>query len=364
MFMIPIAKPSIGEEEKKAVLEVLDSGLLSQGKKVLEFEEKFAKFVKVKHAVATSNGTTALHLALLANGIKPGDEVITTPFTFIATANAIKYVGAKPVFVDISDDFNINVELIEDKISDKTKAIIPVHLYGKPCDMKSITEISSRYGLKIIEDACQAHGANISGKYVGSFGTGCFSFYPTKNMTAAEGGIVTTNDDLVAENLRMLRAHGMKVRYYHDTLGYNFRMTDVHAAIGVEQLNKLPKFNELRAKNAEYLSNELSNVKGIVVPKLDEGFNHVFHQFTIRVTPEFKLNREELSKYLSDKGIGSMVYYPVPLHKQKSFSAEGYHNESYPVTEQFSSQVLSLPVYPGLTKDELDKIINTIKEVA
>lgn len=349
--MIPIAKPQLGLEEKKAVLNVLDSGMLAQGKKVAEFERSFAEFVGVKHAVATSNGTTALHIALLANGISAGDEVITTPFTFIASANCVRYVGAKPVFVDIGKDFNIDVNKIEEKISDKTKAILPIHLYGNPCNMKRIMEIADKYNLIVIEDACQAHGACFDGKRVGSFGTGCFSFYPTKNMTTAEGGMVTTDDDLVAERLRLLRAHGMKVRYYHDVLGYNFRMTDVHAAIGVEQLKKLEGFNSKRREHAQYLNNGLKDVEGLVLPSITD--NHVFHQYTIRVLND----REKLVRHLDSKGVGSMIYYPVPVHKQKVYAL----SESFPVTEKFCEQVLSLPVHPGLLNEELDSIIKSVK---
>ena len=248
---INIASPQIGKEEIKAVTDVMKSGMLAQGPRVAEFEEKFAKFIGTKYAVATSSGTTALEVALRAHGIKEGDEVITTPFTFIASANSILYTGARPVFVDIDPEtFNIDPDLIEKAITKKTKAILPVHLYGSACDMTKIMQIAKKHHLDVIEDACQAHGAEWKNKKVGSFGTGTFSLYPTKNMTTGEGGMITTNDKEVYEQALLIRAHGSKVKYYHDILGYNYRMTDIEGAIGIEQLKKLPKFNKARQANA------------------------------------------------------------------------------------------------------------------
>src|SRR3989304_8088785 len=238
--MIHIASPLIGEEEKKAVEEVRSSGMLAQGPKVRELEEAFSRYIGSGHAIAANNGTTALHAALLACGIKRGDEVITTPFSFIATANTILYCGAKPVFADISEKtFNIDPEKIKDKITKKTKALLIVHLYGLPCEMKGILEICEEHNLRLIEDACQAHGAEYKGKKVGSFGdAACFSFYPTKNMTTGEGGMIKTNDMEVAEKAMLLREHGSKVRYHHEILGYNYRMTAIASAIGIEQLKR------------------------------------------------------------------------------------------------------------------------------
>ncbi len=239
---VNIAQPQIGKEEIKAVTEVLKSGMLAQGPKVAEFEEKFAKFIGVKCAIATTSGTTALHVALLSAGIGPGDEVITTPLTFIATANAILYTGARPVFVDIDEaTYNINPDLIEKVITEKTKAIMPVHLYGQSANMTKIMAVARKHKLTVIEDACQAHGARWKEKKVGSFGIGAFSFYPTKNMTTGEGGMITTDSKEIYEKACLIRAHGSKVKYYHDILGYNFRLTDIGAAIGIEQLKKLPK---------------------------------------------------------------------------------------------------------------------------
>jgi len=242
--MINIAKPVIGPEEKQAVMEVLDSGIIAQGPRTKAFEEGFAAMCQVKHAVATSSGTTALHVAMLANKIGDGDEVVTTAFTFIASANSVLYAGARPVFADINPrTFNIDPEKIEAAITPRTKAILPVHLFGLSCDMDPIMKIAQKHNLVVIEDACQSHGATYKGKKVGSYGTGTFSLYPTKNITSAEGGMITTDDDAVDDECRVIRQHGMRKRYFHEELGYNFRMTDVHAAIGLAQLQKLAVFN-------------------------------------------------------------------------------------------------------------------------
>jgi dTDP-4-amino-4,6-dideoxygalactose transaminase len=356
--MIPMAKPLIGEEEKQEVLRVLGSGGLAQGSEVKAFEDGFAAALGVKHAVATANGTTALHLALLANGIGPGDEVITVPFTFIASANAVLYCGATPVFVDIEPgSFNMDPDLIEAAITPHTKAILPVHLYGNPADMPRIMAIAERHGLRVIEDACQAHGATIAGRTVGTFGTGCFSFYPTKNITTAEGGIITTNDDEVADLARMLRAHGMRRRYYHEMLGYNFRMTDVHAAIGVAQLPKLGEFTRRRQANAAYLSARLPADK-VQVPLVRPDVAHVFHQYTVRVLPP--LERDAVREKLAAAGVGSEVYYPLPVHRQQVYQDRGYGDLCFPVTEEATAQVLSLPVHPALTEQDLAAVVAAV----
>ncbi len=354
--MIPIARPVIGEEEKKAVLEVLSSGIIAQGPKVKTFEDAFAGYIGVKHAVATSSGTTALHTALLACGIKAGDEVITTPFTFIASANAILYCNAKPVFADIDEKtFNIDPEEINEKVTRKTKALLIVHLYGQPCDMDAITEICEDHNLKLIEDACQAHGAEYKGRKVGSFGdAACFSFYPTKNMTTGEGGIITTNSEEIAEKAKLIREHGSKVRYEHIALGYNYRMTDIAAAIGIAQLKKLEEMNAKRIENAKRLSEGLKGIKGIVTPYIAPEVKHVFHQYTIRVE-----NREEIIKRLEKAGIGYGIHYPRPIHKQKLYIDLGYEDK-LPVAEKASQEVLSLPVHPGIGEGDIDYIIEVI----
>ena len=355
--MIPIARPQMGEEEKELVWSALSSGMLAQGSRVRELEERFAAFVGVEHAVATSSGTTALHLALLANGIGPGDEVITVPFTFIASAASIVYTGARPVFVDVrEDDFCIDPGLVEAAITPRTRAILPVSLYGQPADMPALAEIASRRGLALIEDAAQAHGAAIGDRRSGSWGAGCFSFYPTKNMTTGEGGMLTTADPEVAERTRLLREHGMKVRYHHDTLGYNFRMTDIHASIGLAQLTKLPANNERRRQIAARYDAEL---RGVTVPTVRDGVTHVYHQYTIRV-PE----RDTFAARLADRGVGSGIYYPIAVHQQKPFVAMGLGDEQFPVSERLCADVLSIPVHPSLTDEEVTAVIAAVNAVA
>jgi dTDP-4-amino-4,6-dideoxygalactose transaminase len=355
--MIYMAKPQIGDEEKQAVMEVLDSGMIAQGPRVKAFEDAFAEMCGVKHAIATTSGTTALHVALLAHGIGQGDEVITSAFTFIASANSILFTGAKPVFVDIDPrTFNIDPDKIEAAITPKTKAIMPVHLYGLACDMDPILSIAEKHGLAIIEDACQSHGAVYKGKKAGSFGTGTFSLYPTKNITSGEGGMITTNDPVIDEKCRVIRQHGMRRRYYHDELGYNFRMTDVHAAIGLAQLKKLDKFNSIRQTNAKFLS---ENLKGVVVPYVPDEQTHVFHQFTVRV-PNGK--RDALRSHLQENGVGSEVYYPVPIHQQSFYVSDLEYNESLPETENAAQEVLSLPVHAGLTPSDLETIVAALNE--
>ncbi len=358
--MIPIAKPLLGEEEKKAVLEVLNSGMLAQGQKVVQFEQEFARFIDVKHAIATSNGTTALHTALLAHGIGKGDEVITAPFSFVATANAIRMCGAYPVFIDIDENtFNLNPGLIEPAITKKTKAILPVHLFGQSCDMDKINAIAQKHNLIVIEDACQAHGAQWNRKKVGSFGTGCFSFYPTKNMTTGEGGIITTNDDNIAQKARLIREHGSQKRYYHQIVGFNHRMTDIAAAIGIEQLRKLHLFNSLRQHNAHLLSKMLRALPGVCTPIPHA--EHVFHQFSIRITKDFPKSRDEVLTHLSSKGIGSAVFYPLPIHKQESYKE--WNHFSFPIAERVAQEILALPIHPSITSSDLESIAAALQEL-
>jgi perosamine synthetase len=355
--MINIAQPIIGPEEKQAVLEVLDSGLLAQGPRVAAFETAFADMCAVEYAIATASGTTALHTALLAHEIGDGDEVITTPFTFIASANSILFTGARPVFVDIDPlTFNINPERIEAAITSRTKAIMPVHLFGLSCDMDPIMAIAREKGLAVIEDACQSHGAQYKGRRTGSFGTGTFSLYPTKNMTSAEGGMITTHDAQIFQSCQAIRQHGMKRRYYHDELGFNFRMTDVHAAIGLEQLKKLSKFNRRRQDNAKYLS---TNLHGVVTPVVPDGYEHVFHQYTIRLPGG---GRDALVAHLHKNGIGTGVYYPIPIHKQSYYRKKLGYDQKLPEAELAAAEVISLPVHPGLEKADLEKIVRCVNE--
>jgi perosamine synthetase len=360
--MIPIAKPIIADDEIDEVVKVLRSGFIAQGPKVAEFEEKFAEYIGVKHAVAVSSGTTALHLALLAAGIGPNDEVITTPFTFAATGNSVLHVGAKPVFIDIDNKtYNLNPENIEKVITDKTKAVMPVHLYGQPAEMDSIIQIAEDHDLIVIEDAAQAHGAVYKGKKTGSLGDmGCFSFYPTKNMTTSEGGIITTENEDMAEKARVLRSHGESERYTHVVLGYNFRMTDIAAAIGIVQLKKLDKFNEKRIENAKYLTERIDKINGITAPFVDDDVKHVYHQYTVRVG---KSKRNELMEFLNSRGIGTGIHYPKPIYDQKLYKELGF-SASCPEADAASSDVLSLPVHPSLEKNDLEKIVSVLDEAS
>jgi perosamine synthetase len=358
---IPVARPFIGQEEKEAVLRVMASGQLAQGKEVAAFEAEFALACGVGYAVAVTNGTTALHLALLAHGIGPGDEVITSSFSFIATANSILYTGARPVFVDIEpDSFNLDPALVAQAITPRTRAIMPVHLFGQPARMGRLLEIARQHNLAVIEDACQAHLAETEGKKAGSFGTGCFSFYPTKNMTSGEGGMITTNDPAIADKAAIMRAHGMRQRYYHEITGYNYRMTDLHAAIGRVQLGRLPGWNVQRQANAAYLNARLAELEArVVCPVVTANSSHVYHQYTVRIQPDSAVNRDALRILLDQQGIGSGVYYPVPIHRQAVYQERGY-DDYLPLTEQAAGEVLSLPVYPGLTLQELEFIARAV----
>jgi perosamine synthetase len=356
--MIPVSKPYLGEAEKKAVMEVLDSGMLAQGPRTAKLEERFAQVCGVKHAIATTSGTTALHVALLAHGIGPGDEVITTPFTFIASVNSILFTGARPVFVDIDEaTFNIDPALIEAAITPRTKAILPVHLYGYVCDMEALQAIANRHGVKIIEDACQAVGATYRGQKAGSFGMGCFSLYATKNVMSAEGGMITTQDDVLAEQCRLIRNHGMKRRYYHDMLGYNFRMSDLHAAIGLAQMDRLEDFTAKRQANAAYLN---ANLKTVQTPKVKEGYGHVWHQYTVRVNGG--RDRDAAVKQLNEAGVGTGVFYPVPAHQQ-GYIQETVGRVTLPVAERLAQEVISLPVHPQLSQADLETIVQAVNRL-
>ncbi len=362
--MIPISKPSIGENETRAVNAALASGILAQGPRVAEFERAFAEYIGVKHAIATSNGTTALHLALLAHGIGAGDQVITTPFTFIASLNAILYANATPRLIDVDDSFNLDVSQIESAITPQTRAIMPIHLFGLPADMHRILELARAHNLLVIEDACQSHGAMFQGQRAGSFGTGAFSFYATKNMTTGEGGMLTTNDDATAAHARLLLNHGMRVRYHHEILGYNYRMTDLAAAIGIEQLKQLDTFNARRLENAMYYNAQFQNMRGLELPRLFPQRTHVFHQYTLRVLPEFPMTRDQLSAALQARGIGTGIYYPISAHQQASVASYAWAQVQLPRAQQFSAQVISLPVHPNISATERAYIAETVRTLA
>jgi perosamine synthetase len=359
---IPIAAPQIGEEERTAVLAVLDSGQLAQGPVVEAFESEFAKWCGARHAVAVNSGTAALHLLLLAHGIKEGDEVITSPFTFVASANTALFVGARPVFVDIeSETYCLDPALLEAAITPRTRAIMPVDLYGQAAQIPELREIADRRGLTLIEDACQAHGAAIGPHKAGAMGVSAsFSFYPTKNMTTAEGGMVTTDDADVAAKVGTLRQHGAAQRYQHDVLGYNFRMTEMAAAIGRAQLAKLDRFNEIRRRNASVLDEGLAGIPGVTTPRERPGYRHVYHQYTLRIEHD----RDKFQARLRELGVGTAVHYPIPVHRQPLYLGLGYGDVSLPVSEAAARQVLSLPVHPGLTESDLDRIIDSVRRAA
>jgi dTDP-4-amino-4,6-dideoxygalactose transaminase len=353
---VALSRPQLSDDEKHAVMKVLDSGIIAQGPVTAAFEKAYAAYVGVPHAVAVSSGTAALHVALLAHGIKPGDEVITSSFSFIASANSIVYCGAKPVFADIDPrTFNLDPASVERLITPRTRAIMPVHLFGHPADMDAFQEICRVHKLALVEDACQAHGATFKDRQVGSLGTGCFSFYPTKNMTSGEGGMITTRDADVAARARLVRNHGMPERYKHTTLGFNLRMTDIHAAIGLNQLEKLPGRNAQRRDNARQLSERLAGC-GVGLPVELPGCGHVWHQYTIRVSA----GRDAAVEALTRAGIGTGVYYPKPIHQQPLYLEMGYQDQ-LPQTQRAAAEVISLPVRPDLTAEELTRVVDAVR---
>jgi perosamine synthetase len=356
--LIPLSRPWIGPEEKAAVLEVLESGMLAQGPRVAALEAAFSSVTGARHAIATSSGTTALHLALLAHGIGPGDEVITSPFTFIASVNAILFTGAKPVFADIEEtSFNIDPERLEAAITSRTKAVMPVHLYGQPCDMDEICEIALKHNVVLLEDAAQAVGATYRGRHVGTFGTAVFSLYATKNVMSGEGGIITTDDDHVADMARLLRNHGMRNRYEYELLGYNFRLTDVLAAIGIAQLGRIEEATRRRRSNAAYLN---ASIRGVMTPVVKEGRDHVWHQYTVRLPQG--ADRGDAARRLGEEGVGTGVFYPRGAHRFPHVHAHT-GDLDLPVTDRVAASVLSLPVHPLLDKSDLERIAAAVNSL-
>ena len=358
---IPPARPVVGEDEIEAAVRVLRSGMVVQGPEVAAFEEEFGAVVDGRHCVAVNSGTSALQLSLLALGLRPGDEVIVPSFSFAASANAVRLAGAEPVFVDIEPDyFSLDPQAVEAAVGPRTVAIMPVHLYGHPADMTAISAIAERHGLAVVEDAAQAHGATWGSRPVGAWGTaGCFSFYPTKNMHSLEGGMVSTADASYARTIRLLRNQGMEQRYANEIVGANMRLTDVAAAVGRAQLTKLAGWNEQRRTNAEALSKGLQHV---VTPLTAPQATHVFHQYTIRV-PE---GRDKVQKGLTERGVGSAVYYPTPIHLLKPYlpgSRDGNRDWDLPETMKAAAEVLSLPVYPGLTDDQLGRVVEAVNDL-
>lgn len=365
---IPSNRPILGAEEINAVTKVLKTGMLThksgEGQFALKFEEAFAKFIGAKHAIAVNSGTAALHAALLALNVEPGDEVIAPPFSFIATTNMILLCGAKVVFADIDPHtYNLNPEKVESAITPQTKAIMPVHLYGHPTEMDPLLELAQKHDLSIVEDCCQAHGAKYRGRQVGTIGdVGCFSLYPSKVITTGEGGVLTTYNDELAVNLRRIRTHGEVRPYEFIRLGHNYRMPEMEAAIGVEQLKRLPGFLKQRHKNAKYLSKHLSDVEGIVLPHEADWATHNWYLYTIRV--QRPLNRDIVQKTLHEAKIGAAIYYEVPLHLTPIYRKLFKYKEGMmPVAEQATQEVLSLPVHPALTDSELAWIVEKVHQV-
>jgi dTDP-4-amino-4,6-dideoxygalactose transaminase len=325
--------------------------MLAQGPRVAAFEDAFTQLTGTRHAIATSSGTTGLHLALMAHGIGPGDEVITSPFTFIASVNTILYTGATPVFADIDEgSFNIDPKAIEAVITPRTKALMPVHLYGQPCDMDEISALARKHGLAIIEDAAQAIGATYGGRQAGAFGTGVFSLYATKNVMSGEGGMITTDDDHIADQCRLLRNHGMRRRYEYEVLGYNFRLTDVLAAIGLAQLGRMPEATERRRANARFLN---AQIESVATPAIKEGREHVWHQYTVRV-PE-GVDRDAAVKRLDEAGVGTGIFYPMGANRFPHIK-EVVGDVEMPVTDRVAASVISLPVHPLLEPADLERI--------
>ncbi|PYD00206.1 DegT/DnrJ/EryC1/StrS family aminotransferase [Microbacterium esteraromaticum] len=357
---IPPAKPIIGDEEREAVDRVMRSGMVAQGPEVAAFEEEFsAHFVPGRPSVAVNSGTAGLHLGLLAAGVGPGDEVIVPSFTFAATGNSVALTGGTPVFVDIEPEtFTLDPEAVAAAITPQTKGILPVHLYGHPARMRELEKIAADRGVALYEDAAQAHGASLDGRPVGSFGEfAMFSLYPTKNMTSGEGGMVTTATEEVARRVKLLRNQGMERQYENEIIGFNARMTDIHAAIGRVQLTKVDAWTRTRQQNAAFLD---ANLQGVVVPPVADGAVHVYHQYTIRV-PE---DRDGFVAALkAEHNVGAGVYYPIPNHRLPSLApyAPGL---DLPETERAAREVVSLPVHPSLSQDDLERIVTAVNTLA
>jgi perosamine synthetase len=362
--MIPISRVVIDAATQALVQEVLQSGQLAQGPMVARFEDHCRAMAATAHAIAVNNGTTALELALQALDIGPGDEVITTPFTFAATINAIVHSGAEVRFADVTDDYTIDPAGVEAQINGRTKAIMPVHLYGLPSDMNALAPIAQKHGLSMIEDAAQSHGATVDGQPVGGYGLACFSFYATKNLSTGEGGVVTTNDDALAEKMRVLRNQGMRARYAYEMPGHNYRMMDLVAALAMSQFEQRATMEEARRANADFLSKGLADIDCLVLPYEPEGRRTVWHQYTVRLRPDAHISRDDFMAGLLERGVGCGVYYPKAAYDYDCYrNHPRIHVTECPNTEAFATSVVSLPVHQHLTSDELDTIVRVTREV-
>lgn len=353
---VRLASPTVGRKERERVDSVLASGQLASGDEVKAFQAEFADFCQAEHAVATTNGTAALHTALAAAGIGPGDMVVTTPFSFVASTNAIRFVGAEPVFVDIDPStYTLDSSAVDRALQSNRgiDAILAVHLYGLPAPVERLAELASAHDVRLIEDAAQAHGASIDGQPVGTFGdVGCFSFYPTKNMTTGEGGMVVTNDDELADRAARFINHGRTGEYHHVELGYNYRMTDIAAAIGRVQLDRLPEINVARRAHAQVYEEGLASLS-VTRPVEPGRYRHVYNQYTIRTS-----SRDGLRSHLESTGIETGVYYPESIHRQPAYRTPG---QWYPAAEQAAQEVLSLPIHPELSSSDLTRVIDAIE---
>jgi perosamine synthetase len=362
---IPVTAVQFGADIEASVLGVLRSGIVAQGPKVAELERHFAEVCSTTHAVAVNNGTTALVLALEVLDLKPGDEVVTSAFTFVATVNAALEAGATVRFADIEPaDFCISPATAAAAITDRTRVVLPVHLYGQAADGPGFKELAERRGLRLVEDCAQAIGATIDGQAAGSFGIGCFSLYATKNVTSAEGGMLTTDDDLLADRMRLLRNQGMRARYQYEAAGHNYRLTDLAAAVAVPQMEKLGETMTKRRSNAARLTEDLDGIPGLVLPTVMPRSTHVWHQFTVRVTAEAKLDRDGFATALHDLGIGSGIYYPKPCYDYDCYRDHPRVQwASLPETERASREVISLPIHPLLSDSDLDRIGEAVRKV-
>ncbi len=360
---IPIAKVALSNEEIEAAVGVLRSGRLVQGPCTEEFERRFAEAVGARNAIATSSGTAALHIAYLAT-LEPGSDVLVPTFSHISTASMVHFAGCRPIFCDIDPKtFTLDLNDVKRRLTPNTRAIVGVHLFGNACAIDEILAFAREHNLKIIWDAAQAHGTRYRGRDVGSFpDMVCYSFYPTKNMFVGEGGMITTDDDELAEKCRLLRSHGQTRKYYHPMLGFNYRMTDVEAAIGLKQLEKLNEFVQKRRENAAFFTERLSRIEGIQTPYVPKDVEHSYHQYSILIDSEkLGLTRDELAQTLKDRGIGTGVHYPRPIHKQPAFESL-LGEQRLPISEQVAEKILSLPVHPHLTFDNLESICTAVEQ--
>jgi dTDP-4-amino-4,6-dideoxygalactose transaminase len=362
--MIKISEVHLGGEEEELVLQVLRSGHLAQGPMVEMLEAEFARAHDSEFAVAVNNGTTALVAAMQAIDLRPGDEVITSPFSFVATLNSILEAGATVRFADIGDDFCMDAATVEALIGPSTRVIMPVHLYGLPADMDAISSVAVQHGIGIVEDAAQAHGARIGDRSVGTYGVGCFSLYATKNIMSGEGGVITTSDHAIADRLRLLRNQGMRARYQYEIPGHNYRMTDLQAAIAIPQMHRLSEITRLRQANAQLLAERVGELPGLMLPSVPAGRSHVFHQFTVRLGKDAPLTRDEFAARLEQAGISTGIYYPRLMHDYDCYRSDPRVIVDHtPRAESIAQEVLSLPIHQYLSSDDIGRIADEIREL-